>query len=129
MKCATKNEVKNALGYIVCNKTPRNHGLTSEFYKGFWSELKTPLLLFYIKSFLSGELSISQKQAVIKLIGKKDRDKRLIKNWRPISLLKIDARLISKVLAKRSKKHLPSLISSNQTVYVDKRIIYVTEVD
>ena len=80
---------------MVCNKTPGNHGLTSELYKGFCSELKTPLLIFYIKSFLSGELSISQKQAVIKLIEKNDRDKRLIKNRRPISLLKIDARLKS----------------------------------
>ena len=42
---------------------------------------------------------------------------------RPISLLNIDAKLISKVLAKRIKKHLLSLISSNQTTYVDKRSI------
>ena len=49
---------------------------------------------------MSGELSISQKQAVINLTERKDRDKRLIKNWKPISLLNI------KVLAKRNKKHL-----------------------
>ena len=79
-----------------------------------------PLCYYPIKSFLSEELSIFKKRAVIKLIDKKDRDKRLIKNWRPISLLNIDAKLISKVLAKRIKKHLPSLISSNQTAYVVK---------
>ena len=45
---------------------------------------------------LSGELRISQKQAVSKHIEKKT-DKRLIKNWRLISLLNIDAKLISKV--------------------------------
>ena len=105
---------------MICNKTPGNDGLTSEFYDAFWSEFKTPLLLPYKKSFLSEELSISKKRAVIKLIDKKDRDKRLIKNRRPISLLNIDAKLISKVLAKRIKKHLPSLISSNQTAYVVK---------
>ena len=60
-------------------------------YEVFWSELKTPLLLSCIKSFLSGELSISQKQAVIKLIEKKKRDKRLIKNWMPVSLLNMHA--------------------------------------
>ena len=58
-----------------------------------------------------------------KLRSKKKTDKRLIKNWRPISLLNIDAELISEVLAKRIRKHLPSLISSNQTVSVDKRFI------
>ena len=34
------------------------------------------------KSFISGELSTSQKQAAINLIEMKDKDKRLIKNWR-----------------------------------------------
>ena len=75
-----------------------------------------PFCYYSIKKFF--ELSISQKQAVIKLIGKKDRDKRLIKNWRPISLLHIDAKLISKVLAKIIKKQLPQLIPSIQTAYV-----------
>ena len=82
-----------------------------------------------IKRFLSQELSLSQKQPIIKPIKKKkkiDRDKTLIKNWRPISLLSIDAKLISKVLAKRIKKHLTSLIFSNQTAYVDK--IFISEV-
>ena len=41
-----------------------------------------------------GHLSISQRQAIIKLIEKKDRDKRFIKNWRPISLLNIDLKII-----------------------------------
>ena len=54
---------------------------------------------------------------------KKERDKKFIKNWRSISLLIIDAKPISKVLAKTIKKHLPSLIDSNQTAYVDKRFI------
>ena len=81
-----------------------------------------------IRRFLSQELSLSQKQPIIKPIKKKkkkkiDKDKTLIKNWRPISLLSIDAKLISKVLAKRIKKHLTSLIFSNQTAYVDKRFI------
>ena len=61
----TENGVKDALQNIICNKTPGNDRLTFEFYKAFWSELKTPLLLSYQKGFLSGELSISQKQVVI----------------------------------------------------------------
>ena len=46
------------------------------------------------------ELSISQRQAITKLIEKKGRDKRYIKNWRPISLLIIDVKIISKTLSK-----------------------------
>ena len=69
------------------------------------------------------KLSTSQRQAVIKLIEKKDKDKKLIKNWRPISLLNVDTKLISKVLAEGLKKVPPSLISKNQTAYVKGRFI------
>ena len=43
-------------------------------------------------------LSISQRKAIIKLIEKKDIDKRFIKNWRPISLFIVDLKIISKAL-------------------------------
>ena len=75
------------------------------------------------KPYQNEELSTSQKQAVIKLIEKKDKDKNLIKNWSPISLLNGDTKIIYKVLAEKLKKNLPSLISKNQTNYVKRRLI------
>ena len=42
-----------------------------------------------------GHLSISQTQAINKLIEKKDRDKRFIKNWRSNSLVNVDLKIIS----------------------------------
>ena len=75
------------------------------------------------KPYQNEELSTSQKQAVIKLIEKKDKDKKLIKNWSPISLLNGDTKIIYKVLAEKLKKILPSLISKNQTNYVKRRLI------
>ena len=53
------------------NKSPGNDGIKKEFYEAFWEELKTLLLLSVNKAFKVGELIISQKQAVIKLIEKK----------------------------------------------------------
>ena len=101
------------------NKAPENDGLIKEFYETFWEDLKKLLCASITKAFHRGELSHSQKQALIK----KDRDKKLIKNWRPISLLNIDTKLISKVLAEKLKNVLPSLISSDQIAYVKGRYI------
>ena len=70
-----------------------------------------------------GQLNISQRQAAIKLIEKKDWDKRYIKNWRPISLLNVDTKITSKALTTKPKKVLPTIISSNQTAHVNKRCI------
>ena len=75
-------------------------------------------------AFEYGELSSSQKQAVITLIVKKGKDKRLVKNWRPISLVNVDAKLASKTLAKRLEKVLPEVIYFNQNAFVKGRKIF-----
>ena len=80
------------------NKTPGNDGLTKEFYETFWDKLKTPLMESINRDFYTKILSISQRQPVIKLIEKKNRNKRYIKNWRPISFLNVDTKILSKAI-------------------------------
>ena len=55
---------------------------------------------------------------MITLIEKKGKDKRFLKNWRPISLINVDAKIASKCLAFRIRNVLSSLIQSDQTAYV-----------
>ena len=63
-----------------------------EFYTAFWEDLE--LLVDSLNySYDYGELSNSQKQAIITLLEKKDKDKRKISNWRPISLINVDAKI------------------------------------
>jgi len=69
------------------------------------------------------ELSNSQKQAVITLVEKKGKDKRLIKNWRPISLINLDTKIVSRTLAKRLEHILRDLIHYNQNAYIKVRSI------
>ena len=106
------------------HKSPGNDTLTKEFYETFWEDLKEIFLNSVPEAKEIGHLSTSQRQAIIKLIEKKDRDKRFIRNWRPISLLNVDSKIISKALF---KKVLPDLISSQQTTYVKNRHIGESE--
>jgi hypothetical protein len=54
-------------------------------------------------SLLLGTMSPSQRQSVIRLIRKKDKDPAELKNWRPISLMNIDTKILSTVLTERLK--------------------------
>ena len=61
---------------------------------------------------ISKKLITSQRQTVIKLIGKKDKDKRFIKNWRTYIIIKCRLQNYFKKFSVRLKKVLPLLISS-----------------
>ena len=126
LKCEgpiTESELLNALTSMDNDKSPGNDGITKEFYIKFWEVIKEPFFASIQQSFIVGGLSTSQKQAVIKLIDKKDRNKRFIKNWRPVSLLNIDMKLISKVLASRLKSVIFTIVNENQVEYVNNRFI------
>ena len=68
-------------------------------------------------------MSCSQKQAVITLLEKSGKDRALLENWRPMSLVNVDTKITSKVIAERVKKVLPSIIHYNQTGYVKDHFI------
>ena len=94
-------ECYNILESFQSNKTPGNDGIPIEFYKLFWPLISDPFLKCVNESFEKGEMSCSQKQAVITLIEKKGKDRSYIENWRPISLVNVDTKVMSKVIATR----------------------------
>ena len=119
----TLKEIYQALESMPGKKSPGNDGLSKEFYLSFFDLLSQPLLESLNAAFDEGELSPSQRQAIITLIEKNGKDKRLIKNWRPISLLNIETKILSKVLATRIKSVIKSVIQPYQTAYVPGRYI------
>ena len=84
------------------------------FFLSFWDDIKDIYISFIRTAGIKKELSVLQRQAIIRLIEKKGKDKRFIKNWRPISLLNVDYKITLKALAERLKKILPVLISHEQ---------------
>lgn len=92
----TENECRNALKGFQKNKTSGTDGLTAEFYTFFWDKLSKIMVNSFNYGFQKGELSISQRQGIVRLIPKKDKNLSYLKNWRPISLLNVDYKIATK---------------------------------
>ena len=105
------------------NKTPGNDGIPIEFYRTFWSVISDSFMNCINECFEKGEMSSSQKQAIITLIEKKGKDRSILENWRPISLVNVDTKIMTKAIASRIKSVLPDIIHPNQTGYVKDRFI------
>ena len=104
-------------------KSPGTDGLPAEFYKFFWLDLGADMTTSFNYAFSIGMLSISQRRRIISFIPKKNKDKSLLENLRPISPLNIDYKSLTKVIAKRFEKVLPKIINPNQTGYIKGRFI------
>lgn len=118
-----EEECKNALKDFDKNKTPGTDGLPAEFYRFFWPDIYQDLLASYNFASQHGMLSISQRRGIISLVPKKSKDKTILENLRPISLLNVDYKILTKVIAKRIEKVLPALINPDQTGYIKDRYI------
>ena len=118
----TSEEVYAALQSMQGGRAPGIDGLPPEFFKVFWSELNEDLLEVFNESFKDSCLPQSSRRAVLTLLPKKG-DLQEIKNWRPVSLLCTDYKMLSKVLANRLKKVMDQVIHRTQTYCVPGRSI------
>ena len=116
-------ECCKALEKMKGNKSPGTDGLTAEFYQYFWNEISDLVLSSFKTAFTKKVLSCEQKRGVIRLIPKKDKDLTDVGNWRPISLLNTDYKIIAHVLANRLQQALPDIISKDQSGYLKNRNI------
>ena len=100
----TLKDLKEALDDTESEKSPGCDGTPYECYKHFWPLLGNDLLAAVMYSLNHKHaLSVSQRTSVVTLLFKGD-DRELLKNWRPISLLCTDYKILTKALANRIKK-------------------------
>ena len=116
-------ELGQVLKSMKNNKSPGIDGITAEFLKVFWRQLKIFICKAINSCFNKGQLSTSLYQGIIICIPKGQKDRSLMKNWRPITLLSIIYKLASGVIAQRLKKTLPIIISKTQTGFLSGRSI------
>ena len=119
----TKDELANALKQMHNNKSPGQDGLPKEFYVKVFPIIGDIFVQVVNNCFIDGKLSPSQRHGLITLICKKPEKAEDLKNWRPISLLNVDYKLISKVLANRLRCVLGKIIHMDQTCAVPGRSI------
>ncbi|CAM2118270.1 unnamed protein product [Caretta caretta] len=105
------------------NKSPGMDGLTVEFYSVFWDVLGPDLVIVGPESLQTGVLPLSCRRAVLALLPKKG-DRRDLRNWRPISLLSTDYRVVAKAILLRLGSVLADVVHPDQTYTVPGRTIF-----
>ena len=119
----TEYECACALRDMNNNKSPGSDGITTECFKIFWNDLKSHYVKSLNYSFENGSLTTLQKQGIISLLPKKDNDLCSLNNWRPLTLLNTDYKIVTKAIANRIKKFLPKIIDCSQTGFIKGRYI------
>lgn len=115
-------ELNEAIKGMESGKAHGIDGLPVDFYKLFWTELGGDLLSVLNESQAEGQLPLSCRRAVLSLLPKKG-DLTDIKNWRLVSLLCTDYKLLSKVLAGRLVKVMKQVVQPDQSYCVPGRSI------
>lgn len=91
----TKDELLNALKGFQPSKTPGDDGFTKEFYQTFFELLWRNLIDSFNEAFQTGKPSISQRRGIISLIPKHENNLMVLNNWRPITLLNVDYKILA----------------------------------
>lgn len=138
-KAINNEEIRSALFKMKKQKTPGPDGLTVEFFIKFWNGLQDILFKLFQTVYEEKCMSRTMRHGHITLIYKKG-DKRQLKNYRPISLLNVDYKILARVMSNRLKYVIPKIVSSSQsscivgkdisdTIASIRDIIYMVEKD
>lgn len=117
-------EVEKALKCLSLDKSPGSDGLTTNFYRHFWINLKD-LFFNLLKEILTTLiLPNTMKQGVITLIPKPGKDQKVIDNLRPITLLNNDYKMLTHIFSNRLKTGITDIISETQSGFIKGRSIH-----
>jgi len=120
----TEFEVERAISKLNQESAPGSDGLTSSLYvanKSFFVPYLTDL---FNEIHFKKQVPPSFKHAIIKIIPKKN-DSIKVSEFRPISLINSDQKILSTVLAERIKPRLDILLGCHQNAHLPNRNIHI----
>ena len=119
----TLEEMKNILDKSKKGSAPGVTGLTFEFYCRFWDFLGHFLVNCANYSYSTGTLPSSLSQGLISLLPKGEKERDQLGNWRPLTLLSVEYKIISGCIAQRLSGVMDKIIGPDQNGYVKDRFI------
>ncbi|GKC19136.1 RNA-directed DNA polymerase, eukaryota, reverse transcriptase zinc-binding domain protein [Tanacetum coccineum] len=115
-------EIKKAIWDCGSDKSPGPDGFTFAFYKRYWCTLKNDIIPYVREFFDSGKIPTGCNSSFITLIPKV-ANPLVVSDFRPISLIGAQYKIIAKILANRLSRVIATVISSEQTAFVSQRQI------
>lgn len=124
MNPVTEDELLLIIKSSQSKKSPGIDGLSKQFYLKCWSIIKTELVAV-VNDVMNGKMSKNFVEGVIILIHKKGSRENL-QNYRPITLLNFDYRMVARIFKARLSKISPLLLSKSQKCTNRPRNIFET---
>ena len=133
-KTIEEEEIRIAIKSLSKGKSPGSDGLTAEFFQGLQSKLMPILYNLFLHCEKNQNLPDNFKNGIIAIFYKNKGEKERLENYRPISLLNTDYKIITKILANRLKTVIDTIIGKTQTYSIPDRnigdtIITLTEIN
>ena len=119
----TIEELDFVIKHAKLNKAPGPDGFSNEFFKTFSHELTQWIFRAYTHSITTDSLSTYIKCGTITCIPKQGKDRNILKNWRPLTMLNCTYKFFSAILANRLKTTLETVVSPDQTGFIANRFI------